>query len=172
MLCRLFFASPLSLFASTPQYNTNRVRTTQSTSTTINKHHIIMKNFSRILIILFGGLGTTFCEANKAGKVKDKKTGPNPGKSKRLKLKRIREHEHECNMAPFLDTFVYQSGCGDDAWEVNIRCETKGRKEERRSGLMCSYSEKDLVSVFCVTYYVLILTLVAPLKYQMSNFIP
>lgn len=113
-----------------------------------------MKNFSRILIIL---VLAAFGEASKAGKVKDKKTGPNPGKSKRLKLKRYREHE--CNiMAPYLGTFVYQSGCGDDAWEVNIRCETKGRKEERRSGLMCSYSEKDLVSFLCVTY-VLISTL-------------
>jgi hypothetical protein len=79
-------------------------------------------------------------EKIKAGKA----SPPNPN-SDEVVLKRKRERK--CSTALFEGKFVYQNGCDGDPWEVTITCDKKGRNEDRRSGLMCTYYEENLVSV-------------------------
>ena len=102
-------------------------------------------NFSRLLIVFLaasgaGGLGSlATANKDKAGKAK-------ASESEEVSLHR--ERQHQCDsMAPFEGSFVYQGGCRGNAFEVSITCEDKGRKEERRSGLMCSFYEETLVSL-------------------------
>ena len=80
-------------------------------------------------------------EADKAGKA-------SPPNFDEGELKRHREHQCD-SMAPYKGLFVYQAGCGGNSFEVSITCENKGRKEERRSGVTCTFYEKTLVSL-CV----------------------
>jgi hypothetical protein len=85
---------------------------------------------------------TTVGEADKAGKA----SPPNSDEVGGLKRKR----EHECDMYQFEGEFVYQAGCDGNPWKISITCDKKGRKEERRSGLICTYYDEDLVSVLFV----------------------
>jgi hypothetical protein len=95
---------------------------------------------------------TTIAEANKAGKA-------SPPNSDEVGLKRKREHE--CSTAQFEGTRVYQNGCDGDPWEVRITCEKKGRNEDRRSGVTCTYYEENLVSVcLCIDIHNFTLSLV------------
>ena len=97
----------------------------------------------------------TLVEPTKAGKVEatKAKAGKAPsGKplySDEGLLHRKREHKHKCSVTPFKGHWMYQSGCDGTPWEVTIKCEKKGRGEERNSGLTCTYYEKKLVSVLC-----------------------
>ena len=76
--------------------------------------------------------------------------------SEEVSLHRVRQRQCD-SMDPFKGSFVYQSGCGGNAFEVSITCENKGRKEEHRDGLMCSFYEETLVSIFvCIIIYKLI----------------
>jgi hypothetical protein len=85
----------------------------------------------------------TLGEADKAGKA----SPPNPNFNEGA---RHRQRQHQCDsMYPFEGSFVYQGGCGGNSFEVKITCENKGRKEERRNGVICNYYEETLVSV-CV----------------------
>ena len=99
-------------------------------------------NFSRILILFLaasesGGLGLAAANKDKAGK-----------SSEEVSLHRRRERQCD-SMDPFKGFFVYQSGCGGNAFEVSIDCEDKGRKGEQHDGLMCTFFEKTVVSL-CV----------------------
>ncbi len=105
-------------------------------------------HFSSILILFLaasesGGLGLATANKDKAGKVSEEVS---------LHRHRERQHQHQCDsisMAPFKGSFVYQGGCGGNSFEVSITCENKGRKEERRNGVMCTFYEETLVSL-CV----------------------
>ena len=99
-----------------------------------------MNLFSSILLFLAAsesGLATAN-NGDKAGKA-----------SEEVSLHRVRQRRCD-SMAQFEGSYVYQGGCGGNAFEVSITCEDKGRKEERRDGLMCTFFEKTMVSILFV----------------------
>ena len=97
-------------------------------------------NLTSILILFFAASESGLAAANK-----DKE-----GKaSEEVSLHRVRQHNLCDSMDPFEGSFVYQSGCGGNAFEVSITCEDKGRKGEQRDGLLCTFFEKTVVSL-CV----------------------
>jgi hypothetical protein len=101
---------------------------------------------SRTLILFLaasgsGGLGLATANKDKAKAGKGKV-------SEEVSLHR--ERQHQCDsMYLFGGSFVYQGGCGGNAFEVLISCENKGRKEESRNGVICNYYEETLVSLCC-----------------------
>ena len=97
---------------------------------------------SRTLILFLaasgsGGLGLATANKDKAGKVSEE-------------VSLHRERQHQCDsMYLFGGSFVYEGGCGGNSFEVKITCENKGRKEERRNGVICNYYEETVVSLCC-----------------------